>query len=1622
MTDSDIEQEDHPEFTIVGIGASAGGLAALKTFFGQVPEDSGLAFVIVVHLAPDQESHLANLLQPSVKMPVQQVTETMPLEPNQVYVIPPNANLNTIDTHLRLSDLEQRRQERAPIDHFFRTLAATHDGHSVGVILTGTGSDGTLGIKEIKGQGGLVIAQDPNEAEYDGMPQSAIASGSVDLVLPLEKIPPAIIRFSQTIPQMKLPKGDSELEDSERQLLHKIFAQMRAHTFRDFSHYKRSTIMRRIARRMQLCHVEELTAYLKLLREKPEEVRALAEDLLITVTNFFRNPEVFEQLEREVVPKLFSRKQANESLRVWSVGCATGEEAYSLAILLLETATRMNRETSDQPLSIQIFASDLHERSLERAREGFYPGDIETDVSPERLRRFFQKENGGYRIRKEVREMVVFAPHNLLGDPPFSRLDLVACRNLLIYLQRDVQHDVVELFHYALQPEGYLLLGASETIESSDLFLTEDKKLSLYRKRNVPAPEPRLPVFPPAHTRIPRELGQLQQENEPVAYGVLHQRLVERYAPPSLLVSSDDKVVHLSEHAGRYLEHPGGEMTANVFKLVRKELRIELRAALHASRDQDNTRRSKPIPVRFNGDTSEVVLHVRPSPDPQQRGFALVIFEERDILPPSTEPPSQQKESTASEEHSQIQEMEAELNITKQRLQAIIEEYETSQEEMKASNEEMQSTNEELRSTMEELETSKEELQSMNEELSTVNQENRHKVEELAQLSGDLQNLLKATDIATLFLDRQLRILRFTPQVGELFNVRMTDRGRPLSDLTTRLVDGNIMRNAQRVLDKLAPIINEMRDDQDRWYLARILPYRSTDDRIEGVVITFVDITDRKHAEQEVEQARKQAEQILASVPEPLLVLMPNLSVENANQTFYDEFKVAKENTLGQKIYELGNGQWNIPALRNLLEKVLPKDDRFYNYEMQHNFEQIGPRTMLLSGRRLEKMQRILVSIKDITELRRAQEQVTQRDEHLRLIMVSATDFAIFTLDLERKITDWNVGAERMMGYSKEEIIGQLGDMVYTPEERNTQPEAEMKTAAETGRAFNECWHVRKDGSRFWGSGTMMPLRENDELRGFLKIMTDDTERRQMEEELRLAKNEAEHAAQAKADFLAHMSHEIRTPLNAILGIANLLLEKNSLPDQLENLQTLRFSADNLRALVNDILDFSKIQAGKVAIEETNLNLPTLLKSLEKAHEPMAQEKGNKLRFQLDEQIPTVVRTDALKLSQILNNLVSNALKFTHEGRVTVDVSLPQQVQNDYHVTFSVQDTGIGIPADKLEAVFETFTQADISTVRQYGGTGLGLSITKLLLEIMGSQIKVESEVGKGSRFFFTLRLREGTADTVTDENLEVQSDDPAGVSNARVLLVEDAPINRTVLIQFLREWWNFVPDIAGNGQEAVEKAQQTQYDLILMDIRMPVMDGYQAARAIRELPGYAHTPLLALTADTPDEVRSHPEASLFQDVITKPFDPQELRQKVLQFARGRGSAPSSPKSKKASVDEAAPNGLNLQRVREIFLDEESVRQFLENAITELTKLQAQYSQAIVDRNAAALGDMAHRMKMLLDMLNLNNVQDLLEQSRNTVEGSVDEEALQEVQSQTEARLEEACQLLRQYLEDKEEG
>jgi two-component system, chemotaxis family, CheB/CheR fusion protein len=852
---------------LVGLGGSAGSITVLKTFFERMPADSGLAFVVVLHLSPEHESALPELLQRSTQMRVVQVTGPVTVEPNTVYVIPPRHGLRAVDGRLELDATTYQRGKHVAVDLFFRSLADTHGAHAAAVVLSGADGDGAIGIQRIKERGGLTIAQDPDEAEHQGMPRSSIATGMVDWVLPVAEMPQRLLDYFRLEAQLKLPPVDGPqpaqtarppVGDDEASL-RDVLTFLRTRTGRDFAHYKRATILRRIARRMQVNGVADLNEYLQCLRTRPGEAGALLQDLLISVTNFFRDPECWEALDKELAA-IMAGKGPAETVRVWVPACATGEEAYSVAMLLADHARLM-----DAPPLIQVFATDLDEEAVQAARDGVYLPVIEADVSEERLKRYFVQEHRGWRVRRELREMVLFAMHDVLKDSPFSRLDLVSCRNLLIYLTREAQARVFDTFHFALLPGARLFLGSSESVDDgTPLFTVVDKKHRIYQQR--PTPRTGLPV-PSGPGTLALALAQQAANDGPAiaahalhgagalvshttertqsdSWGELHLRLLEMLAPPSVLVDAEYDIVHLSPSAGRFLQYTGGEPTRNLLRSVNPGLRIELRAALYQASQSHTLAEVSGVPVEVEGRQVQLTIRVVPAKDMGADMYLVVLHAVADGPPEATPQPHR------AENDPIAQHLDRELERLKTHLRDTVEQYEASTEELKAGNEELQAMNEELRSATEELETSREELQSINEELTTVNHELKGKVDELAHANSDMHNLMDATAIAIVFLDRDLRITRFTPPAVSLFNLIPTDIGRPLTDLKTQLHYPDLVADAARVLERLVPIEREVGQSDGSWYLSRLLPYRTVEDRIGGVVLSFIDITERKLAEE----------------------------------------------------------------------------------------------------------------------------------------------------------------------------------------------------------------------------------------------------------------------------------------------------------------------------------------------------------------------------------------------------------------------------------------------------------------------------------------------------------------------------------------------------------------------------------------------------------------------------------------------------------------------------------------------------------------------------------------------------------------------------------------------------
>ena len=832
-------------FPIVGIGASAGGLEALDDFLKHLPLNPGMAFVVIQHLDPTRPGMMPELLQRATPMKVTQATDRLKLKPNHVYIIPPNKDMSVLRETLFLLDPAEPAGRRLPINFFFKALAEERRGAAVAIILSGMGSDGTHGVRAIKERGGLVLVEDPTSARFDSMPKSAIQEGVVDLVAPPSVLAADIVRLVQKALHRSLP--EPLLTERDKSAFDKICILLRDRTGHDFSLYKKSTVYRRIERRIGIHVLGSISAYVRYLQENKQEAELLFKELLIGVTSFFRDPEAWRQLGEEVLPKLIAARPGGGALRAWVAGCSTGEEAYSLAITFLETLNRIKPEGS---YSLQIFATDLDQDAVGKARQGFFPARAVADLAPERLSAWFQADGTGFRIRQEVREMIVFAAQDLIQDPPFIRLDLLTCRNLLIYLTPELQNRLLPLFHYSLLSGGCLFLGSAESIGgASDLFTSHPGKSRLFQRQPTGQPLERTP-FPIKTPPVLREAFRESVMPAPTInlQSLADQVLLQRFAPASVLVAAAGDILYVSGRTGKYLEPAMGKANWNIFAMARDGLRRELTLAFHQALGQKEPVVLRGLKVGTNGGTQMVDVTVQGLDSPEAlRGMVMIVFNDRPAAP-VVKTRSGKKGAPAVE--ARIGELELELKGRLEEMQGVREEMQTSQEELKAANEELQSTNEELQSTNEELTTSKEELQSLNEELQTVNAEQHAKVDDLSTLNDDMKNLLNATDIATLFLDEHLNVRRFTTGATRLFKLIPGDVGRPITDIMNNLDYKDLVADAQEVLSTLALNEKELQtQDGQGWFTVRILPYRTGKNVIAGVVVTFNDISQAKALE-----------------------------------------------------------------------------------------------------------------------------------------------------------------------------------------------------------------------------------------------------------------------------------------------------------------------------------------------------------------------------------------------------------------------------------------------------------------------------------------------------------------------------------------------------------------------------------------------------------------------------------------------------------------------------------------------------------------------------------------------------------------------------------------------------
>jgi two-component system, chemotaxis family, CheB/CheR fusion protein len=1102
-------------FAIVAVGASAGGLEAFSQLLRAIPNNTGMAFAFIQHLDPKHHSMLSELLAKSANMPVLEATNGTIVKPNHVYVIPPNVNMGINRHRLKLTPRSAIPGLHTPIDFFMRSLAEERNSRSIGVVLSGTASDGTRGLAAIKAEGGITFAQDEESAKYPGMPHSALASGCVDFILPPEKIARELARISGH-PYLNGSQGDAQkvrIAKPKRRpddTFERIFTLLKNAGGINFSLYKPGTVQRRTLRRMAIHKIDQISDYGKFLEKHPKEIGELCQDLLIPVTSFFRDFEAFENLKNKVFPAILKDRSSRDGIRIWAPGCSTGEETYSLAILLVEFLGEKMAS-----YHIQLFGTDVNERGIEKARTGIYGERIALEISPERLRRFFTKVDEGYRVSKGVRDLCVFAKQNLAADPPFSRMNLVACRNLLIYLGSDLQRKIMPILHYALRPSGFLFLGNAESVAGfPEFFAPVDKKHKIYVKKVVTGKL----HYDFSVNRYPRELGVSERpselgENEA---GSDRQQEADRiilraYAPPGIVINENMEILQFRGAIGPYIDPAPGRASLNLLKIAKKEFVAELRTAFNQAKKMRTSVKRKSVEFKRNGHLRSVNISVEPLGSPTENRQYLIIFER---VSPSAQSSGNsvgklRSGRTTKRESTQLRRKLAEAE---EHLRSLAESKEAGDEEYQSANEEILSANEELQSTNEELETSKEELQSANEELNTVNDELHNRNVELDRANSDLNNVLTSSNLPMVIVDRGLRIRRLTAASAKVLKILPSDVGRPVSDIRWDVDVPDLDELIAGVIATLAPHEQEVRAKDGHWYSLQIRPYRTMDDKIDGAVIMVADINEAKQTSERIEKAKLFMEEALATVREPLLVLKQNLSVIYANPSFMRAFHVSVEETVGRPLHQLGNGQWNIPKLRTILDQVLSKDVPVLDFEVEHDFPNLGRKTMLLNARKIEEGHNyeptMLLAIEDITERKQADVALHENEERYRTLF-DLGPVGVYSCDASGVIQDYNGRAVELWGRqpkpgdSSERWCGSFKmhrlDGVFLP--HGECPMADVLSGRIPEARDAEVQIERPDGSRITVIVNIRPLKnERGEVLGAINSFVDISDRKQAEE------------------------------------------------------------------------------------------------------------------------------------------------------------------------------------------------------------------------------------------------------------------------------------------------------------------------------------------------------------------------------------------------------------------------------------------------------------------------------------------------------------------------------------------
>ena len=1564
---ADRQASPNPLMHTVAIGASAGGLEALERLFEAMPVESGMAFVVIQHLSPDFDSHMDELLARKTQIRIRAVTQSLKVEPDTIYLIPANKQMVVRQGLLHLTERKAAQSPAHPIDTFLHSLARDCGRYSVGIILSGTGSDGSSGIQAIHAAGGLVLCQDPSSAQFNGMPASAIATGVVNLQLRPEEMPLALQQYSreslspEALASLMIPADESPYD--------RLLTMLGSASGVDFSSYKRGMIERRIGRRLEMNKYSSLDEYCQFLLTAPQEIEAVYEDLLIGVTEFFRDPDAFAELERSVLAKLVAKARATGSIRVWVCGCASGEEVYSIAMLLDEHVQKLAMD-----VEIKIFATDPHQGSLDKAALGIYPEIAVQKLSDTRRNKYFDKRLEGYQIKPELRAQVIFAAHNVLSDAPFTSLDLVSCRNMLIYLDAAAQQRALSSFHFSLDSHGYLFLGPSETNQGKlgTEFETINSRWRVYQKRGDKrlSADFRAPFLlnPPSIVRqTQRSSRQSVTRDSPLLN--VYDQLLDRHMPPSILVDEQFSVVHTFAGAKQYLVNLGGRLSTNVLDLVHEQLRVALGEALEYALEQNEAIRYTDVKWQEDEGARSVELTISPLGPLDAAGSAVLIgFVEQDTDEDDLPDELKTVEFDNSKDF-RIQTLQDDLFRVRENLQATIEELESANEELQTANEEMISSNEELRST-------NEEMQSVNEELYTVNVEYQNKIEELVRADDDMDNLLALTQVGVLFLDEELRIRRYTPQMKQLFNLIEQDIGRSVEMFIHQLQCTTLVEDIAEVVSSRKSLQRQVADQMGTPYLLRIAPYERREGT-RGAALTLIDIKALEEAQHALQRYSHMADQAAvgqllidqsghflyanpafqslvgysqddlhrmqvekidkrndaqhytelfkrlhgerSAVFESVLAghdgvevpveISTNLLVSDGTTLMFASvqditYRIETETQLRLYLSAMNTSDSSVAiadvskADRPLIyinqgfsritgystEDALGKNCRFLQGEQTDQQavstlrlaveESSATRVTLLNYKKdgtpfwndlnispiLDSSGTVthMVAISnDVTEQIQSSLDTAQREAQIRTLLDSTAE-GIVGLDAHAHSIFVNKAARDMLKLTSPAAIADCSaDELLRLSEHESEYEQDLfRTSVmlplvdgAESVTLEPIWLSRSDDTRFIARLSAQPVLQDGQLTGVVITFSDLSERDATQKALVLALNRADTANHAKSAFLANMSHEIRTPLTAIMGMTDLIALSAEKEEQVNNTRAIKQNAMHLLDIVNDILDLSKIESGQMDVVWEEVNIPSLINDLYSMMNVRTADKGIELSVSCDGPIPEFLGTDRVRLRQILINLLGNAIKFTQDGGVSVRLYFEADVLH-----FAVEDTGIGIAQEHQERIFEPFKQSDADVTQRFGGTGLGLSICTRLSKILGGDITLSSEPGRGSNFTLRLPYRgeeKGSfihSLTVKSQNAQAGLVAPLARLEGHILVAEDRPEVRSMLEQLLTQSGARV-STAYDGAMALKMALRhiDNYDLLLLDSQMPQMTGSQVVRELRQRG--VTKPMVALTA-----------------------------------------------------------------------------------------------------------------------------------------------------------------------------